>query len=313
MLFGIERERRIHATQAQRFDDSNGLSFYLPRMPKMLGCSVVLGGVLAWGCDPTPLSPHSHTEVRSPVSRPCRSVERRVVDLTHRLHNDMVAWPGGVGFTQTRLSDYEQGYRYHKLEMGENVGTHVDAPGHFIEGKPSIDRIAVNDLVVPVVVLNVKDKVTGDADYLITANDIIDWEAIHGVVPVGSVFLVNTGWHKRFDDPQQYVNLDDEGVMHFPGFSKAAAQLLVDCDVVGIGIDTFSIDHGPSTDFVAHKVMLAAGKYQIENLANLDVLPEVGATLIVGVLPVSEGSQAQARVLALVPEPEPKEDEEEQP
>ena len=60
--------------------------------------------------------------------------------------------------------------------------------------------------------------------------------------------------------------------------------------------------------FVA--VMLAANKYQIENLANLDELPETGATLIVGVLPVSEGSQAQARILALVPEPEPGDEEE---
>jgi kynurenine formamidase len=47
--------------------------------------------------------------------------------------------------------------------------------------------------------------------------------------------------------------------------------------------------------------MLGANKYMIENMANLDALPSTGATVIVGVLPVQDGSQAQARILALLP------------
>lgn len=241
----------------------------------------------------------------------CRTVEKKVVDLTHRMHDDMTFWPGGVGFKKTRLTDYEDGYRLHKFEMGENTGTHVDAPGHFVEGKRAIDEIPVNELVVPVVVLNVRQKAENDPDYQVSGADIVDWEAINGTVPPGAVFVANTGWHGRFDDTDKYINLDDKGVMHFPGFSKAAAQLLVERDVTGIGIDTLSIDPGNAPDFEAHKVMLAANKYQIENLANLDELPETGATLMIGVLPVSEGSQAQARVLALVPDVAEEEEEEE--
>jgi kynurenine formamidase len=281
-------------------------------MLKMRLCLVLVGGVVVWGCGPTSLSSRSHPSAKPNVARNCRAPERKVVDLTHRMHGDMAFWPGGVGFKQTRTSDYERGYRLHTYEMGEGTGTHVDAPGHFIEGKRAIDQIPVSELVVPVVVINVREKAAKDPDYLVAGNDIVDWEAIHGPVPVGSVFIANTGWHDKFSDPDKYANVDDQGVMHFPGFSKAAAQLLVERDVVGIGIDTFSIDHGPSTDFAAHKVMLAANKYQIENLANLDELPETGATLIVGVLPVSEGSQAQARVLALVPEPAPGDEEEDE-
>ncbi len=264
---------------------------------------VVLGATLACGCEPTPISMHSHGPVAPDVPRPCRaSVETRVVDLTHSLHDAMAYWPGGVPFKLTRLADYEEGYRHHKLEMGEGTGTHLDAPSHFIEGKRSVDQIPASELVVAAVVLDLRAKVKDDPDYAISANDIIDWEAIHGQVPVGALFIVNTGWHERFSKPDDYVNQDDEGVMHFPGFAKAAVQLLVERDVAGIGIDTLSVDPGASTDFAAHKVMLGANKYQLENLANLDALPETGATVVIGVLPVSEGTQAQARVLALVPE-----------
>jgi kynurenine formamidase len=113
--------------------------------------------------------------------------------------------------------------------------------------------------------------------------------------------ILNTGWYKRFGDGQRYLNMDANKVMHFPGYSKESAELLVQRDVVGIGIDTLSLDHGPSKDFSTHLVMLGANKYMLENLANLDALPSTVATVIVGVLPVQDGSQAQARIFALLP------------
>lgn len=89
--------------------------------------------------------------------------------------------------------------------------------------------------------------------------------------------------------------------MHFPGYGADSAEILLVRDVAGIGIDTLSLDHGPSKNFATHVVMLKANKYQVENLANLDALPATGATIVVGVLPVKNGSQAQARVLAFLP------------
>ena len=228
------------------------------------------------------------------------------------MHAAMAYWPGGVPFKMERLVDYEDGYRLHKFEMGENTGTHVDAPGHFARGKRSIDQIPADELVVPAVVIDVKDKVAGNPDYLVSENDIVDFEAAYGSIDVGSLVIVNTGWHKRFDEPKKYLNQDAEGVMHFPGFAPDAAQLLLERDVAGIGIDTLSIDTGSATTFAVHKAFLAADKYQIENLANLDELPPTGATVIIGVLPVLDGTQAQARILALVPEDLPSEDESEE-
>ena len=226
----------------------------------------------------------------------------KAIDLTHPMHDDMVFWPGGVPFKKERLVDYDTGgYQLHKFIMGENTGTHVDAPSHFIKGNKSIDQLALDQLILPMVVLDAQDAVSKNNDYELTPADIRNWEAKHDKVPANSLFVMNSGWHKRFDAPEKYRNLDGDGVMHFPGFSAEAAKLLVERGVAGIGIDTLSLDHGPSKTFAAHVVMLDADKYQVENMASLDSLPATGATVIIGVLPVRGGSQAQARIFALLP------------
>lgn len=225
----------------------------------------------------------------------------RAVDLTQRMHNDMVYWPGGVPFKKVVLVDYEQGYLLHKFEMGENTGTHVDAPAHFVQGNRSIDELSLSELIVPAVVIDAQDKVASNPDYELSADDVRTWESEHGEIPAGSLVILNTGWHKRFDEPERYVNMDEDEVMHFPGFGPDSARLLVERDVAGIGIDTLSLDYGPSKTFATHMIMLQAEKYQIENLANLDALPATGATVMVGVLPIQGGSQAQARIIALLP------------
>jgi kynurenine formamidase len=230
-----------------------------------------------------------------------RLVATRVVDLTHKLHNDMAYWPGGVPFTKTVLVDYRQGYLLHRFEMGENTGTHVDAPAHFVQGKKGIDELALSELIAPAVVIDVRDKARANPDYQLSARDVEAWEEKHGRIPAGSLVILNSGWHKRFNEPKSYINMDAAKIMHFPGFGADSAKLLVERNVAGIGIDTLSIDFGASKTFDAHLVMLRANKYQIENLANLDALPPTGATMFVGVLPVQGGSQAQARVVAFLP------------
>ena len=199
------------------------------------------------------------------------------------------------------MVDYDKGYQLHKFDMGENTGTHVDAPSHFIKGKRPIDQIPLADLLVPAVVVDVQDKVAANSDYQLSADDITAWEAKHGSIPAGALVILNTGWHKRFGDAERYINMDSQKVMHFPGYSRESAVLLLQRDVIGIGIDTLSIDHGASKDFATHSVMLAANKYMVENMANLDALPPTGATVVIGVLPVRDGSQAQARIFALLP------------
>lgn len=226
----------------------------------------------------------------------------RVIDLTHPLHEGVPYYPGGIPFRMERLADYAgDGYRLHKFITGENTGTHVDAPAHFIQGNRAIDEIPLNRLVAPIVLIDARRQSGADSDYLLSVGDIADWEVGNGQIPKGGLVVMNTGWHRKFRDPERYLNRDEDGVMHFPGYSPEAARVLIERDVAGIGIDTLSLDHGKSTDYATHVLMLKANKYQIENMANLDALPEKGASAVIGVLPVKGGSQAQARIFALLP------------
>ncbi|MDX1576602.1 MAG: cyclase family protein, partial [Kiloniellales bacterium] len=99
-------------------------------------------------------------------------VATQAVDLSHEMYEGMAYWPGGVPFKMERLVDYPQGYLLHKFEVGENTGTHVDAPHHFVEENLSVADLPLNDLIVPAVMIDVTDKVAENVDYQLTAADV---------------------------------------------------------------------------------------------------------------------------------------------
>lgn len=229
----------------------------------------------------------------------------KIVDLTHRLSSKIPYWPGGQyrPFEFTTIATLERdGVFSGFFAMPEHMGTHVDAPNHFVAGQPSVDALRPDQLICPAVVLDVRDRVRQNPDYQLTVSDIRQWERRHGRIPRRAMVFLYTGWGARWETPTDYVNRDEQGVMHFPGFSPESAEFLVtERDIAGIGIDTLSVDYGPSKDFRVHHITHGAGKYHIENVANLDRLPPRGAIVVVGVLPIEGGSGGPARVLALLP------------
>ena len=143
-------------------------------------------------------------------------------------------------------------------------------------------------------------QVRDNPDYS-TVADVEDWER-RGRIPEGAAVLLLTGWDKHYSDAARYRNPDASGVLHFPGYSEEAIRFLVaNRKIVALGIDTLSIDYGPSKDFGGHKISHAAGLYHIENMTNLDKLPARQAVVFVGPLPIDNGSGSPARVLALAP------------
>ena len=125
---------------------------------------------------------------------------------------------------------------------------------------------------------------------------------IHGPLPQGAIILASTGWGKRWNDYTRYKNADERGNLHFPGYAFEAAEFLIrERKIRGLGIDTLSVDHGPSEDFKVHVISHGAGKYHLENVANLDKLPPKGAYLIVAPIKIEGGSGGQARIFAMIP------------
>jgi kynurenine formamidase len=228
----------------------------------------------------------------------------KLVDLTYTLDEHSPYWPEaapGTPFRAETAATYQHdGFFARTLRLPEHFGTHLDAPRHFdVQGK-SVDELPVRELVLEAVVVDVRSSAGSDPDYGVTVEDLRNWEAAHGPIPQGGAVLAFTGWGAHWPSQPRYMNPDGKGVLHFPGFSLAAAQYLLDRTRPGaLGIDTASIDCGASQNCEVHRLTMHAGLYHLENLAHLEQMPPAGAVLIALPLKWRSGSGSPARVVAL--------------
>ena len=242
----------------------------------------------------------------------CASVptldETRLVDLSWPFDAGTLYWPNAEPFRLERTSwGADEGghwYAAARFSAAEHGGTHLDAPVHFARGRRAVDEIPLEQLVGPARVIDVRAAAAANRDYAVAPADIERHEARHGRIPPGAVVLVHTGWGERWPDAPRYLGSAGrgEGVeLHFPGLSAAAARLLVQRHVDLVGIDTASLDPGPSRDFAAHRVLLEANVPGLENVANLERVPEVGATVLALPMKIAGGSGAPVRIIAVLP------------
>jgi len=224
----------------------------------------------------------------------------RVVDVTHTLTPDFPTYFGEQQFFDEDVFTYaEHAFNLKMIRVNEHTGTHIDAPLHFTDGGTAIDEVPVETLVAPLAIVDIREKADADPDAQITPDDLTAWIAANGPIPEGACVAQNAGWHQKLGTPS-YRNADDEGMMHFPGFHVEAVQMLLDeANVVGVGVDTLSIDYGLSGDFITHYTWLPANRWAVENMANLDELPPVGATLVVGAPKHAGGTGGPCRLIAL--------------
>jgi len=230
-----------------------------------------------------------------------RTTFRNVADLTHVLGTQFPLFPGAAPFRiQQAVSHDKDGYYGSILTYWEHSGTHMDAPVHFAPNGLFVDQLRVENLVVPAVVINIAEKVRRDPDAVVTPDDIRAWERRYGRVPDNAAVLMASGWGARAGSVEAFRNTDSSGVMHFPGFGKEAIDfLLTERRISGIGVDTLSLDHGPSTTFAVHYTILPTNRWGLENLANLESIPPSGATLFVGAPKIAAGSGGPTRVMAV--------------
>jgi kynurenine formamidase len=208
----------------------------------------------------------------------------RIQDLTHVTTPDFPMYPGAPQPQITLLRSIQgNGFYKNLLIFDEHTGTHMDAPAHFVEGATSADQLPVERLVAPLAVVDISARAASDPDAQVTPDDILAWEQQYGPLPAGAFVAMNSGWEAHVADAAASLNLDEAGLPHFPGFHPDTAAMLVnERDIVGIGVDTVSLDFGASTDFSTHVTVLSAGGYGLENLAALGSVPPSGATIIVG-------------------------------
>ena len=235
----------------------------------------------------------------------------RWVDLTHPFSAETIYWPTADGFEKETVfeGETEGGYYYSAFNYraAEHGGTHLDAPVHFAEGGRAADQIPLEQLIGPAVVIDVSSEAERDRDYQITPDDVLTWETEHGKVPTGAIVLFNTGSAQFWPDRVKYMGTDERGAgavakLHFPGIRPDTARLLAEEREIGaVGLDTPSLDHGQSKDFLTHRVLSERDIPGFENVANLDGLPPTGATVVALPMKIEGGSGGPLRIVAFVP------------
>ena len=237
---------------------------------------------------------------------------RRIVDLSHAFDQESIYWPTEEGFVLERgpsgLTPGGYYYEAHRFRGAEHGGTHIDAPIHFYADRWHVDEIPLERLVGPGVRVEVHERVAGDRDYQVTVGDLRAWEEQHGRIPDGALVLLDTGFGQFWPQRDTYLGTSERGPaavakLHFPGLHPEAARWLVDARRVGaVGLDTASIDHGPSRNFEAHQVLCDANVPIFENVAALHRLPARGFEVVALPMKIRGGSGAPLRIIAIVPD-----------
>ncbi len=238
--------------------------------------------------------------------------DERIVDLTYAFDSDTIFWPTEEGFVLEKGNEgvVEEGYYYaaHRFRTAEHGGTHIDAPIHFHADRPTVDEIPLNRLVGPAVLVDVSDRCAEDPDHRASVADFEAWENQHGPIPTASIVLIRTGFGRFWPDRKAYLGTDERGAsavakLHFPGLHPDAARwLIAERQIRAVGLDTASIDHGPSKQFETHRALFEASVPAFENLAGLDELPPTGFTVVALPIKIRGGSGGPLRAIAILPD-----------
>jgi kynurenine formamidase len=208
--------------------------------------------------------------------------KRRLVDLTHEFREDFPAFPGAPATSrETAVTIPEDGFYGQVWTIWEHICTHMDVPAHFIVDGRTSPELALDELIAPIVVVDISERVAREPDTVVTPEDLVRFERRYGRIPRDAVVAMYSGWEARADSVEDAVD-----------------WLLERRRIRGIGVDTMSLDHGSSSTFDVHLTVLGADRYGVENLRNLKQIPARGATLVLGLIPWREGSGGPCRAFA---------------
>jgi len=240
-----------------------------------------------------------------------------VVDLTETLREDYPtitlpeefrqAW----GFKKEIISEYDEhgpAWTWSNFSMSEHTGTHFDAPKHWISGRDvengSVDTMPTKNFIAPVCVIDCSEEVKKDLGFILTKEFLLEWEKKNGQIEAGAWVFMRTDW-RHVADPKNYVNMQEDGA-HSPGPDpEAVLWMIKERDVIGFGTECVGTDAGQAHNFEpqypCHFFMHGAGKYGLQCMTNLDLLPPKGAVIIAAPLKIEDGSGSPLRVIAIVP------------
>jgi kynurenine formamidase len=241
----------------------------------------------------------------SSLTRAYRSIAAaKFVDLTQAFGPDTPVW---TGFGQARFSPSvdpktrepytipKDGFRATFFEMVGQYGTHVDPPAHFAETGMTVDQIPLEQMILPLIVLDDTPYLSRDPNHAFSVEDLRRWEGQYGRVPRGSFVALRTDMSKDWDtDPERFKRTP------FPGWALETIKFLYEQRAVtATGHEALDTDTTEKMD--SETYILQHGHFQIEAMANLDGVPPTGSLIVVTWPKVRRGLGFPARAFAIVP------------
>lgn len=212
----------------------------------------------------------------------------RVVDLTQLISEDMPVFPGTEQPKLQEANTLEvDGFRETLLIMYSHTGTHMDTPGHIIEGATTLDEMPASNFVGKAVVVDCTD-LKGD-------NALIDMSYINKnrkKIDEAEFVLFNTGWNKKWGTPDYFGK--------FPVIDSEVTDYLIENNKKGIGVDVISIEPIDASDLPVHHRILGKEMVIVENLMNLDLLGDDLFTFCALPLKFKNSDGAPVRAIAIL-------------
>lgn len=223
----------------------------------------------------------------------------RVLDLTHKLTKAFAFTPGRLSMDPVPGTGTRAGMALNRVSIVEHTGTHLDAPRHFAPEGAAVGDLPIDQLIVPLAVVDIREKSAKDRDARVGREELLAWEQRHGRLPANACVAMLSGWDP-LREMARYGSLPPAERRKSPGFDRAAIDLLIQRGAKGIGVDTLSLDAGElMPDYPVHQEWLRRGGWGLEALANLDRAPASGGLIFAGVAPLDQATGMPARVIAL--------------
>ena len=206
------------------------------------------------------------------------------LDLTHTIEASMPVFPGDPQPEIREIMTLGEDFcTVQSIRFNNHLGTHLDAPSHFIEGGMTVDQIPLDTLIGKAIILDCTDK---GKDDLITKKDLHRQQQN---IDTGSRVLIKTGWDRNFTSPAYYE--------HFPCLTQESAAYLASLKIKLLGMDTPSPSPLDDPDQAIHKALLGAGVVLVESIKNLTRIDRDECQLIILPLPIKDFSGAPCRVV----------------
>jgi len=202
-----------------------------------------------------------------------------VYDVSALIGESLVTYPGDPRPVLKFVKRLAEGgsSNLSELCLGSHTGTHVDAPLHFKDGAPSVDKISLDVLVGPARVVDM----TGLEAITLADLDAADLGGVERV-------LFKTDNSKLWSDPAFHEK--------FTYLEEDAAVYLVETGVRLVGVDYLSVEKPRTKTHPTHRALLGAHVVVIEGL-NLSEVPPGDYELFCLPLRVEGAEAAPARVI----------------